>query len=162
MWLTLILSQQIPWLAEGEPLAGDLGGQPGRKWWQPDQRDCKGKVFASTNIIINAVCGLRSNKRPKEDPAATNNQQKKRKKPSEKKKEMKKKVSKKKKRRPRRDAAKKKGKKGKEKKRQGNTERQEVEDDSSKRTAVIWPWLTSITVSGEVVCAGHIISPRQD
>ena len=115
-------------------------------------------------IIINAVCGLRSNKRPKEDPAATNNQQKKRKKPSEKKKQMKKKGSKKKNRRPRRDAAKKKGKKGKEKKRQGNTgtERQEVEDESSKRTAVIWPWLTSITVSGQVVCAGHIISPRQD
>ena len=44
----------------------------------------------------------------------------------------------------------------------GKEDRQETVDESSKRTAVIWPWLTSITVSGEFICAGYIVSPRQD
>ena len=75
---------------------------------------------------------------------------------SEKKKNEKKKNKRKKQResnksRPRRGAGKK-GKKG----------RQEVVDESSKRTAVIWPWLTSITISGEVICAGYIVSPRHE
>ena len=74
-------------------------------------------------------------------------------KPSEKKKNKKKKQKKRqsKKKRARRGAGK-----------AGKAGRQEVVDESSKRTAVIWPWLTSITVSGEVICAGYIVSPRQD
>ena len=42
-WLTLIPSQQILSLEEGEPLAGDWGGQPGRWWWQPGQWGCTSK-----------------------------------------------------------------------------------------------------------------------
>ena len=70
-------------------------------------------------------------------------------KPSEKKKNLTKKAGKSNKRRTRRGAG-----------RKGKAEREEVVDESSKRTAVIWPWLTSITISGEVVCAGYIVSPR--
>ena len=36
----------------------------------------------------------------------------------------------------------------------------EVEDLSDVRTGLIWPWIASITVSGEVTCTGYIISSR--
>ena len=78
-------------------------------------------------------------------------------KPSEKKKNKKKKQKKKQKKR---QSNKKRARRGAGK--AGKTGRQEVVDESSKRTAVIWPWLTSITISGEVICAGYIISPRHD
>ena len=107
--------------------------------------------------FFSAVCGLRKNKRPKVDPALSAGKQskgrrlntKKKLKPSEKKKNLTKKQRQSNKRRTRRGAG-----------RKGKAEREEVVDESSKRTAVIWPWLSSITISGEVVCAGYIVSPR--
>ena len=110
--------------------------------------------------LFSAVCGLRSNRRPKEDPALSAGRKTKGRKlnsktklkPSEKKKKLKKKRKQSKKKRARRGA----GRKG----RQQRDEREGVVDESGKRTGVIWPWLTSITISEEVVCAGYIVSPR--
>ena len=107
--------------------------------------------------LFSAVCGLRSNRRPKEDPALSAGRKTKGRKlnsktklkPSEKKKKLKKKRKQSKKKRARRGAGKK-----------GRQQREGVVDESSKRTGVIWPWLTSITISEEVVCAGYIVSPR--
>ena len=101
---------------------------------------------------------MRSNRRPKQDPGFIESKQERAKKPSEKKKQLEKNS------RPRRDAGKK-SKKGKQKKqkkqKKGRKSERNEEDESSKRTAVIWPWLTSITVSGSTVCPGYIVSPRQ-
>ena len=113
--------------------------------------------YPLSNPFFSAVCGLRKNKRPKVDPALSAGKQskgrrlntKKKLKPSEKKKNLTKKQRQSNKRRTRRGAG-----------RKGKAEREEVVDESSKRTAVIWPWLSSITISGEVVCAGYIVSPR--
>ena len=38
--------------------------------------------------------------------------------------------------------------------------KQEVEDLSDVRTGLIWPWIASITIAGEVTCTGFIISSR--
>ena len=104
---------------------------------------------------------MRSNRRPKQDPGFIESKQERAKKPSEKKKQLEKNS------RTRRDAGKK-SKKGKQKKqkkqkkpKKGRKSERNEEDESSKRTAVIWPWLTSITVSGSTVCPGYIVSPRQ-
>ena len=112
------------------------------------------EIQVITLYLFSLVCGLRSNKRPKEDPAVSAGKQtkgrrlnsNKKLKPSEKKKNLKKK---------RRQSKKKRSRQG-----GGKTGRQETVDESSKRTAVTWPWLTSITISGEVICAGYIVSPR--
>lgn len=96
------------------------------------------------DLII--ACGLKKNKRPKDDPSVVS--KKKGRKTKKKRKNDKKRRRKNKRRRTRRAAkAEKSG-------------RQDAEDVSRERTGLIWPWLASVTISGRVTCSAFIISSR--
>ena len=41
-----------------------------------------------------------------------------------------------------------------------NSELDSRQGISSQRTGLIWPWLASVTISGEVTCSAFIISSR--
>lgn len=92
------------------------------------------------------ACGLKKNKRPKEDPSVVS-KKKGRKTKKNKRKNDKKRRRKNKRRRTRRAAKAKSG-------------RQDAEDVSRERTGLIWPWLASVTISGRVTCSAFIISSR--
>ena len=91
-------------------------------------------ILAILNVIYNSVCGLKKNKRPREDPAANGGTR-------GGKRKTKRKSKKNKKKRTRRAV------KNIEKKK---TQRTEDDDVSAQRTGLIWPWLASVTISNEV------------
>ena len=45
-------------------------------------------------------------------------------------------------------------------KKSSRTNSKQIVDESDKRVPLIWPWLASVTINGEVSCSAHIISPR--
>ena len=91
-------------------------------------------IFAILILILIKVCGLKKNKRPREDPAANGGTR-------GGKRTTKRKSKKSKKKRTRR-AVKSQGKK--------KIQRTEDDDVSAQRTGLIWPWLASVTISNEV------------
>ena len=97
------------------------------------------------------VCGLKKNKRPKEDPSLSLSRR--RRSPAKKKGTKKKKVKGKKKHQT-------KTKKNVGRNNKSKPKQEVVEDLSDVRTGLIWPWIASITISGEVTCTGFIISSR--
>ena len=108
-------------------------------------------------LILSPVCGLKKNKRPKEDPSSSSRMKRS---PKEQKKGGKRK---------KKSSGKSNSLKGKRKqnknpkktfKKTRKLKQTEVEDLSDVRTGLIWPWIASITVSGEVTCTGYIISSR--
>ena len=105
------------------------------------------------------VCGLKKNKRPKEDPSLSGNRV--RRSPA-KKKQIRKHKSKKADRVKKVIKTKKKQRKQKNKasKKSSRTNSKQIVDESDKRVPLIWPWLASVTINGEVSCSAHIISPR--
>ena len=106
------------------------------------------------------VCGLKKNKRPKEDPSSSGNRV--RRSPA-KKKQIRKHKSKKTGRVKKVINNKKKQRKSKNKnkiKKSSRTNSKQIVDESDKRVPLIWPWLASVTINGEVSCSAHIISPR--
>ena len=106
------------------------------------------------------VCGLKKNKRPKEDPSSSGNRI--RRSPA-KKKQIRKHKSKKADRVKKVIKTKKKQRKSKNKnkiKKSSRTNSKQIVDESDKRVPLIWPWLASVTINREISCSAHIISPR--
>ena len=104
---------------------------------------------------------MKKNKRPKQDPSASGNRIRRSpvKKKVIKKRKLKKTSTKKTSSKTKRKQKKQKSKK-KSPKNSSRTNSKQIVDESDKRAPLIWPWIASVTINGEVTCSAFIISPR--